>query len=79
MAAIAKKYGAVGAGESVDQADIELKRLKLAQGTSDIVQEGKGIAVGDFYNAQDGTKLGSTADPAQFIISIWTKFGWNLM
>lgn len=78
----AKKYGAIGANEALDQSDIELKRLKLSQGTSDVVTDGKMMS-GRYYNAQDGTELGSNESPAEFIIcsldKVWMEFDlvWN--
>lgn len=82
LAAVAKQYGAVGAGENVDQKDIELKRLKLSQGTSDLVQEGK-LSVGRYYNAADAQILGDNDSPAQMVIfymdKVWMEFDvvWN--
>lgn len=82
LAAIAQKYGTKGASKNIDQKDIELKRLKLAQGTSDIVQDGE-VSVGQYYNSQDGTVLGSSKSPAEFVIfhmdKVWMEFdvAWN--
>lgn len=82
LAGLSEKYGVKGANKNITQSDIELKRLKLSQGTSDIVQEGK-MPVGRFYNSQDSTELGSADSPAEFILfymdKVWMEYDlvWN--
>lgn len=75
LAAISEKYGSKTV-QNLGTDDVEIKRMMLAQGTSDVVQDDKGIAVGNFYSKSDSALLGTNKDPAEMIV-VWVDKVWK--